>query len=1005
MGASLIMLTVATVGVAAATFGPVFLQGSDQSVLHDSLLSAVPGNVGLTLLAGNDHVTPRQLHHAAALVPLTPTGQPVYTAMIVTESAEVETVTVGTQQGYSADLVARTGMCQHLAFIAGSCPQGAAELALSNRSAHDLHLGVGGYIALAVPADHDTATFEVAGLFRPGNALAPIWWGQNYFGFGDPGPSPSRPRLDDFVTTMGALQAVPTPGRSPLLGQLPLNPSALTAQSVDTYVGLLDRYEQTAPAALHVDASTQIAHVVHGAATDEHTMTGIVAVVLVQLVLLTLIVLYFVATRLAESREPDVRLAELRGFTLAGRASVALFEPLAILALALFVGFLVAWLAGRALAHDLFAGATPEINALAIWAALGTFAAGALATILAARGLLRRQPQWRGPSGSAAGNRSLALAVDALAVALAVAAFVELAIAGVASGTHTDPLAALAPGLLALALGIIGGRLLPWGSAAGVRVTRNTRWIGAGMATRRLSRLHTLSRHVVVLTIAIGLAVFAVTGWAVAGRNRSARGAFDVGASTVLSVAVQPGVNFITAVRRADPSGHHAMAVVVEHASDGITLAVDARRLAAVAAWPASLSTSSVATIARALDRSKAPPVELSGSAIRVTADVLQTVSPPPMLQATVFNTGYDSDATINFGALESGSHQYQSSDAGGCAPSCQLVDLSVTWTPPDTSPGKTAHIRMQVESIATQSGAGPWKDVPAQLARPADWQSATGGIALFRSPPGLGVRAVVYADGSPSSFGPADVPRALPVAIVGPPSNGVGDLGVGLDGETITTKPVASVSALPEVGTGASMVDLSLAQRVETGPMLNTQAQVWLSQGPTQGVIHRLKALGIQTVGTATAVGATAALAHDGISLAFDFFLLAAMVAALLAVGSTIFVLIVVARRRQDEFESLRAVGVGVHALRRSLLAEQGLIILIGVVLGTTAGIASALVALPSIPEFVSSAAAPLPDFRLSLGPVALTLAVVGASLAVATYLSARILVNRSSPDRLGGH
>jgi len=508
----------------------------------------------------------------------------------------------------------------------------------------------------------------------------------------------------------------------------------------------------------------------------------------------------------------------------------------------------------------------------------------------------------------------------------------------------------------------------------------------------------------VVLSIAIGLAVFAVTGWAVANRNRSVRGAFDVGASTVVSVQVQPGVNFIRAVRQADPSGRRAMAVVVEHASDGVTLAVDSQRLAAVAAWPSSLSSTSVTTIARAIGRAKAPPVDLSGTGLRVSADVLQTVNPAPMLQATVFNTGYDSDTTINLGALVSGPHQYQASDSGGCQPSCQLVNLSLTWAPADTSPGKTAHIRMQIASMAVQSSAGLWRDVPAPLARPADWQSATGGVALSSSPSGLEMRALVYADGSPSSFGPADVPRALPVAIVGPSSNGAGDLGVGLDGETVSTKPVASVSALPEVGTVATLVDLSLAQRLQTGPMLNTVEQVWLSPGPTQGVIRRLKAFGIQPVSTATAVGATAALARDGISLAYNFFLLAAVVATLLAIGSTIFVLIAAARRRQDEFASLLAVGVGGPALRRSLLVEQGLIIAVGIVLGTAGGLASALVALPSIPEFVSSAKAPLPDFRLSLGPVALTLVAAGVSLAVATYVSAKILVDRSSTDRLRG-
>jgi hypothetical protein len=595
-------------------------------------------------------------------------------------------------------------------------------------------------------------------------------------------------------------------------------------------------------------------------------------------------------------------------------------------------------------------------------------------------------------------------------VAVAVAAFVEVAIAGVSSGTHTDPLAALAPGLLALALGIVGGRLLPWGSAVGVRLTRNSRWVGTGLATRRLARFHSLSRHVVVLSMAVGLATFAVSGWVVASHNRSVRSAFDVGASTVLNVDVRPGVDFVQAVRKADPSGRRAMAVAIENSSDGVTLAVDAQRLAAVAAWPASLSTESVATIGRAIGRAKAPPINLSGTALRVSVDLLKSVTPPAMLQATVFDTGYDTDTTVNLGPLQPGEHQYQASAAGGCQPSCLLVGLSAVWTPSsDIGPAATADIALRLSAIAAETDSGVWRTVPARLDRVADWQSTAGGVRLSASPSGLDVRAVVDADGSPSSFGPADVPRALPVVTVGQ-SAGSGaaagvapNLGVGLDGDTIKVRPVASVGALPEAGSDATMADLTLAQRLLTGPMINTTLQVWLSPGPIQGVVRRLEALGITPVSTETAAAEDAALARDGIALAYNFFLLAAIVATLLAVGSTIFALLTTSRRREGEVASLHAVGVGRAPLRRSILVEQGLIIVVGIVLGTAAGIATALVALPSIPEFVSSATAPQPDFGLPVGPVAVTVLVALVSLAIAVGLSARLLIDRASSNRLG--
>jgi hypothetical protein len=251
----------------------------------------------------------------------------------------------------------------------------------------------------------------------------------------------------------------------------------------------------------------------------------------------------------------------------------------------------------------------------------------------------------------------------------------------------------------------------------------------------------------------------------VASRNRSVRSAFEVGASTVLNVDARPGVNFVQAVRRADPSGRRAMAVAIENSSDGVTLAVDAQRLAAVAAWPADLSTKSVTTIGQEIGRAKAPPVDLSGTALRVSVDLLKAVTPPAALQATVFDTGYDSDTTVNFGPLEPGEHQYQASAAGGCQPSCLLVDLSAIWTPSsDIGPAATADIAMRVSALAAKTDSGVWRTVPARLDRVADWQSTSGGVRLSASPSGLDVGAVVDADGSPSSFGPADVPRALPV-------------------------------------------------------------------------------------------------------------------------------------------------------------------------------------------------------------------------------------------------
>ncbi len=577
---------------------------------------------------------------------------------------------------------------------------------------------------------------------------------------------------------------------------------------------------------------------------------------------------------------------------------------------------------------------------------------------------------------SGTGRRPLGLAVDVVAIVVAGVAFAEVAVSGVSADGRTDPLAALAPGLLALGLGVAGARLLPLMAGATIPMTRNSPRVGTALATRRVARLPHLSRQVVVLSVAVGLALFAVSGWAVAGHNRMVVSEFEVGAAKVLTVQVHPGVQFEQAVRRADPTGHGAMAVVVEHGSDGETLAVDSPRFAAVASWPAGLTPKSATAVAAAIAGTSVPTVMLGERAIRVSVDMSRNVVPAPQLQATVFDDAYDSQTTVGLGSLRPGSHDYQASIVGDCAGSCRLVSLGVTWSPPENSSVQTVDVPFRITSLAAESPSGSWTPLAAGLTRPHHWRSLSAGVVLASSPRGLTVRAVVDATGGATAFGPADVPPALPAVVIG---SGPGvDLGVGLDGATIPLKPVASVVALPGVGPAASLVDLTLAERTQSGPMIDTTKQVWLAAGASHAIVPRLEAEGIVPLSAVTAVERDEALSQSGISLAYEFFVLAAVGAALLAVGSTAFALVAVARRRIDELADLHAVGLGRSVLRRSLAIEQGLVVGFGMVLGIAAGLAATAVALPSIPEFGSSIAGPPLDVRPPFGLVGLTVLAV---------------------------
>ena len=505
------------------------------------------------------------------------------------------------------------------------------------------------------------------------------------------------------------------------------------------------------------------------------------------------------------------------------------------------------------------------------------------------------------------------------------------------------------------------------------------------------------------MALSIGLATFAVAGWTVARHNQSIRAGFDVGASRVLVVHAPPGVDLVTAVRHADPSARQAMAVVVEHAPDGDLIAVDSTRMAAVASWPPTLTTTSVQSISRSLVPRTAPVVTVSGPGLRVTADVEAALAvPAPQLEAVVSDNSFHTFSTVDVGPLESGRHIYQGSLAGDCSPSCRLVDLELVWTPPGSEPEQSTDVALTVAAIADQADGGSWSPVGARLGDPRDWRSGSGGVGLRRGTGGLAVNATVDADGAPATFGPADVPITLPAVVTGP-----GGTSVALDGATISVRVVATVSALPVIGTGnsATMVDLPLVERLQSGPMMDATAEVWLAPGAEHRIEAQLGRSGISVVAVKSVTADETRLSKSGVSLAYALFLLAAVAAGVLAVGSTIFMVSVTARRRTVELASLAAVGVTPRTLRRSLVLEQLLVLGVGLSSGIVAGAVATVAALPSIPETFAPGPAPPLDLGLPSGAIGVIALAVTVALGITVALAVGLVVGGASPAALGGN
>ena len=1025
---SIAMLVVAAVGVGAAAFGPMYVHATDQVVLDSALDGAPAPQSGLTLVRVSGYGYPSRLVAAARAAPQPERRGSWFGRPIVTQFAAFVTATTAAPPGgastsrttltfvprpgrrlYLGTLVSRTGVCAHLTFVAGSCALGKDGVVVSNRTAQALGLQVGGRLHLGFVGSERAASVVVVGVYAPGTPDEPYWWEQDFFPFGTFSAASAYEHLDDVFAAASAIRSlVPVRKIYPVV-QVPFDRGSLSVDAVGRFEGALAAYQH-----LNLGAGTRIGTrldtLLARAAGVERVAAAIVAVVDLELALLAVFVLYFVASRTAAERQPDVRLSELRGFRARSTLAVALAEPVVIVVAAVPVGFLAAWAVAALVAPAVFGrgiGVLPT--------ALGAGAAGAagvVGVLAAAFGARRGIVAGDGPPGSgggiATGSRWSA-AADAVVVAVAAGAFFELVVAGdAASGSH--PLAALAPGLLAVAFGVLACRALP----RLLRLTHRRSAFSARaplvLATRLVARRREFAGQLLVVTVSVAIATFSLSAWAVATTNRDLRASFGVGAATVLTVSVRPGTTFLSAVRAADPTGHDAMAAVVEHSHGATTLAVDARRMAAVVTWPKSMGMPVAQVAHRLVPSHLAPPVMLEGTAAEVVVDMVSDPALPPDLEMDLFDTDTQTLEQVTFGPLRPGSHAYRGSLSFLCTGGCRLVDLAVSRPPAASGGGagaSSAPVSLEVRSMAERSGGGRWAVLRAGLRDAARWTSPSGGVRLTAGGAGLTGAFALPANGTPVTVAPRDVPPALPVVVTpAAASSASGDGGplvVGLDGATIPGRTVGEVPALPGVGAGAVLADLHTAELFLSGPFTYDVPEVWLSRTAPAAVVRRLAARGVAVVGTTTAAAARRGLARDGISLAYLLYLVSGVATGLLLVGATAFATASVARRRRSELAALRAVGISGRTLRHAVALEQVLVLGAGVAAGAAAGLGAAAVALRSVPEFASPAGGLPLDLGLPPVVVAVDIAAIVLALAAVSLWSARALVAGATVERLG--
>jgi hypothetical protein len=583
-------------------------------------------------------------------------------------------------------------------------------------------------------------------------------------------------------------------------------------------------------------------------------------------------------------------------------------------------------------------------------------------------------------------------------VVLTVTGLLELATKSTLSASKGDIVALLAPGMLTLGASLIGLRLV--GLAVKILITRTgeSTHVAWFLALRQIGRRPETLRRLVPLTAATAILLFAVSSFFLNSSNRSVIAHFDVGAAKVVDVAPPPSLDFEAAVRRADPSGHEAMAAAYYSSATGDMLAVDTSRLATVAYWPRGLSREPLAALARRLSPPIPSGVSFTGSELQLTLDV-PVGTPSIELGVSLFDETYQTSQTIYIGPVVGGIHRYYVSLTGVCV-ACRLTGLAPNWKNPYTS--STKDVRLVLDDVSVQRGRS-WHSVSFGAGRKGTWSVQPSSINVASS--GSSVNFVIPGQQLALSgllLSPVDLPAAVPAvatrlaeATDAPPSPlPDGDIDVDLGGGLMTAHPVAVTPTLPFIGRAGVLVDFNLAQRAATSNEDYRIFQVWLAPGASPAILARLRAEGVAIGATSSAATRLGQLDHGGIALAYAVALIVTPIAGLLAIGSVAFVIISDGRRRRRETASLWMAGVPMRIVRRAHFLETTVILGVALIVGAVIGFITDSLALSSLPQFVAGTGGLTISRSVPIVPFVCAVGVFGVLLAVAVEVSTRLVM-----------
>jgi hypothetical protein len=1022
--AVLVTLLAALVSL-SAVLGVAYARAVEASVQHQTLAEASASARGVSIGAtAASPPLPQQLEERLAPELRAPVwGTPV-------GGARVDGLLVRPTGNRLVSVAARDGLCGHVTIVAGRCLDDGepGQALVSSRALTDLQLKVGDPLPVADGSGNDTRpalSLTVVGVYQPYDPAQEYWF--------------DRPITRDAVAgttiqggdtvfvdwgTLGSVhwRSLTTSVDVPLvlahagLGQEQSVRQALTRLSA-------------AAGGAGASTTTQLPALIDAAAHQRSDARAALPLLALQIVVLSLVVLGYVAAATTEQRRPEVALARLRGQQPAAAAGLLVRE----LGLLVVIGALLGGLAGWGLARvAALVWLVPGTGVPLRWPMVAAAGLAALAGLAAAT--VVAVPTVREPLVSLLRSvppRSSALRAgvgDGLVIALCAAGLVTLL-----SGDPGDPSALVAPGLLALAGGLLLSQMVvPVAGSLGRRQLRRGR-LRSGLASVAVSRRPALRRLVAIVAVAVALLVFAAAADAVARDQRRVGADQRVGAPVVLTVESPSATTLRDAVAAADPSHRYATPVLVARGSNDQgprSLAVYPDAFAHIAFWDGSRTPGTGAPALDGLGPPHVAPVPLRGLSVKVDATMSAAPTSPrpderllltrtarnaepglhgPLQLALDVETADGAVVYVPLGPLVVGSTTPLAASLP-CADGCLLRRVYAQREQADIG-GAELHIGVSLTDahgrVDLRAGEGGWSGIASVT--PVEVSSGPGGeLELESRSFGTGVGAQR-----------ADVPDVLAAVVAGDvPQARVNSAfalketdqveAPAVGGGTRIYQQVGRVAALPGVrlddGTpgAALLVSYDLVRRSESGLGTRTLQQVWLGadDAPREaGLVRSLEASDVHVVGRTSAADEAERLASQGSGLALRLALVVGAVALVLAAFVLGVAVATSGRVRAYDLAGLRVVGVPRRVVAGAAVREQLVVALVGVVSGAVlGGIGAALM----LSRQATTSLLPPPDVRVAWPAALVAVAASVVLLGGICLVLGRRLASRAVPGLL---